>query len=106
MPSRSTGVRLGLGLSVLLVACTGPASLLQPSTPASPLSSPSASLRSSPAATTTSVPTCFDNGKGSLRPQGSMPAPGNFPAGSFMKTVFERGKLVVGARRTRCCSAI
>src|SRR5262249_22965443 len=66
-------------------------------TPASaPSSAPSPSFASSPAAITTSVPTCFDNGKGSLRPLGPLPAAGNFPPGSFMKTVFERGKLVVG----------
>lgn len=97
MTFRSTGLPVGLGLSVLLGACTGPVSLLQPSTPASaPSSAPSPSFASSPAAITTSVPTCFDNGKGSLRPLGPLPAAGNFPPGSFMKTVFERGKLVVG----------
>lgn len=97
MSIRSTGLTVALGLSVLVGACTGPVSLLQPSTLASaPPSQPSPSSASSPAANAAPLPTCFDNGKGSLRPQGPLPAPGNFPAASFMRTVFERGKLVVG----------
>src|SRR5215467_1806146 len=94
MPSRSTGLTMVFGLSVLMGACTGPVSLLQPATPASAPPSPSAA--SSPSASAAVVPACFDNGKGSLRPQGPLPAPGNFPAASFMRSVHERGKLVVG----------
>src|SRR5262245_52592403 len=96
MTFRLTRLPVGLGLSVLLGACSGPVSLLQPSTPASVVSSPPPGVVSSPPTATASTPTCFDNGKGSLRPQGPLPVPGNFPGGSFMKTVFERGKLVVG----------
>ena len=32
----------------------------------------------------------------SLRPAGSMPAPGEMPAGSYMRTIQDRGRLVVG----------
>jgi polar amino acid transport system substrate-binding protein len=32
----------------------------------------------------------------SLRPTGSLPAPGHMPAGSFMRTIQDRGRLIVG----------
>ena len=49
------------------------------------------------AATTTTPPTsdCGDF-TASLRPQGSLPAPNQMPAGSYMRTIQERGHLVVG----------
>ncbi len=32
----------------------------------------------------------------SLRPQGTLPAPGHMPAGTFMRTIQDRGRLIVG----------
>ncbi|GAA2509074.1 glutamate ABC transporter substrate-binding protein [Winogradskya humida] len=36
------------------------------------------------------------NPRASLRPQGALPAPGNMPAGTFMKTIQDRGYLTLG----------
>ena len=88
---------LTLALTFVVVGCAAPAPLVRPpasaSTPASiPSSSPSA-----PAATSLD-PGCGDP-TASLRPQSPLPAPGSFPAGSFMKTIFDRGSLVVGVSR-------
>lgn len=49
------------------------------------------------AATTTTTPTadCGDP-TASVRPQGSLPAPNQMPVGSYMRTIQERGHLVVG----------
>ncbi|WP_306205135.1 glutamate ABC transporter substrate-binding protein [Actinoplanes sp. RD1] len=46
---------------------------------------------SSAAATTTSC-----NPKASLRPPGELPEPGKMPAGSYMRTIQDRGKLTLG----------
>jgi polar amino acid transport system substrate-binding protein len=43
----------------------------------------------------TTAPACA-NATASLRPQGPLPAPGAMPAGSFMATIQQRGRLVVG----------
>ncbi len=43
----------------------------------------------------TTAPACA-NPTASLRPQGALPAPGAMPAGSFMATIQQRGRLVVG----------
>jgi polar amino acid transport system substrate-binding protein len=43
----------------------------------------------------TTAPACTD-ATASLRPQGPLPAPGAMPAGSFMATIQQRGRLVVG----------
>jgi polar amino acid transport system substrate-binding protein len=40
-------------------------------------------------------PNCGDP-TASLRPQGSLPAPGRMPAGTFMRTIQDRGRLIVG----------
>ena len=43
----------------------------------------------------TTAPACTTPAA-SLRPQGALPAPGAMPAGSFMATIQQRGRLVVG----------
>ena len=60
----------------------------------SALATPAATL---PAKTPTSgaEPKCGDPTR-SLRPVGTLPAPGRMPAGSFMRTIQERGRLVAG----------
>ncbi|MCY1145002.1 glutamate ABC transporter substrate-binding protein [Actinoplanes sp. Pm04-4] len=40
------------------------------------------------------APAC--NPRASLRPAGSLPKPGNMPAGSYMATIQERGRLILG----------
>jgi polar amino acid transport system substrate-binding protein len=92
---------LALGGCLLLGACGLP-SLVQPGLTASaarPTSAAAASPPPAPAPSTAPAPTCADNGKASLRPQGSVPAPGSFPAGSFMKTIYDRGKIVIGVSK-------
>jgi len=87
---------LALAAYGLLGACSLP-SLVQPALTASaatPTASPSSAAAPAPAAPP--PPSCPDNGKASLRPQGSPPAPGSFPSGTFMKTIFDRGRLVIG----------
>lgn len=94
---RRTMLTVVLGVSILLGACAAPVALVQPPAPAAaPSPSPSPSSSPSPAGSPAPVVTCADNGKASLRPQGPAPAPGNFPAGSFMKTIYDRGRFVVG----------
>ncbi|HMG27509.1 MAG TPA: ABC transporter substrate-binding protein, partial [Acidimicrobiia bacterium] len=50
-----------------------------------------------PATTTTTTPTsdCGDP-TASLRPQGSLPPPNQMPDGTYMRTIQQRGHLVVG----------
>lgn len=45
---------------------------------------------------TTTTPTCSYNPVASLRPQGPLPAPGNMAAGTYMATIEQRGRLIVG----------
>lgn len=47
----------------------------------------------------TTAPGCA-NPTASLAPQGAQPAPGNMPAGSFMATIQNRGRLIVGVDQT------
>ena len=87
---------LALVVCGLLGACSLP-SLVQPTLPASaatPTSSPATAP--APASSSAPPPSCPDNGRASLRPQGSQPAPGSFAAGTFMKTIYDRGRLVIG----------
>lgn len=51
---------------------------------------------SAPAAATTTPPGDCADPTASLRPQGPMPAPNQMPAGTYMRTIQERGYLVVG----------
>jgi polar amino acid transport system substrate-binding protein len=53
--------------------------------PAQPASPPSS----------TAAPNCGDP-TASLRPRGPLPAPGRMPAGTFMRTIQDRGHLIVG----------
>jgi polar amino acid transport system substrate-binding protein len=62
------------------------------------VASPRPSPASSPSPAATAGGPCGDPAA-SLRPQGALPAPGVFPAGSFMRTIHDRGRLVVGVAR-------
>jgi polar amino acid transport system substrate-binding protein len=52
-----------------------------------------------PASPPTTAPSCA-NPTASLAPQGALPAPGTMPAGSFMATIQQRGRLIVGVDQT------
>ena len=92
----------GLALGVLLTACSVP-SLSSPPTAAPPTPAASGQAAAPPAPSAPASPPprqaapagCGD-ATASLRPDGALPRPGAFAAASFMKTVFDRGKLVVG----------
>lgn len=85
---------LAVGVVAVLVGC-GAANQSAAGTPipATPR------LAASPAPTAAASAT-LDQGCGdptaSLRPQGPLPAPGNLPGGSYMKTISERGRLILG----------
>jgi polar amino acid transport system substrate-binding protein len=53
--------------------------------PAAPASTPGSTV----------TPSCGDP-TASLRPRGPLPAPGRMPAGTFMRTIQDRGRLIVG----------
>lgn len=50
------------------------------------------------AAQAPSPPPC--DAQASLRPQGPLPPPGQMPAGTFMRTIQDRGRLIVGVDQT------
>jgi polar amino acid transport system substrate-binding protein len=78
-------------MALALGACGGAPEARSAPPPASGVSGAAAPSPSpSPAAAT------CGNATGSLRPDGPAPAPGTFPQGTFMRTVQDRGKLVVG----------
>lgn len=88
---------LALAVNALLASCSAP---VQPATPPPTAVAPTASPSPSPSASVASTP---DPGCGdptaSLRPQGSLPAPGSFPPGSYMKSIYDRGSMVAGVSR-------
>ena len=87
--TRTRPVLAAAAAAVLLLAggCSGDSS--PPPTPARP--SASAPPAGPGAAADTSC-----NPRASLRPSGSLPAPGRMPAGSYMATIQQRGRLVLG----------
>ena len=90
-------VPLLVGLALLGAACAGSGSQVSPSLFA-PVTT--TTTTTAPSAAATPTPGCTGGTHGtvveSTRPPASMPAPGNMPAGSFMKTIQDRGKLIVG----------
>ncbi|GIE31465.1 ABC transporter substrate-binding protein [Actinoplanes italicus] len=85
--------RIGLVMSVLLVtgltACTD----ASPETPrAAPSNAPATTAPASAAPQTCDPRTSF-------RPQGAQPAAGKMPAGSHMKTILDRGRLILGTNQ-------
>ena len=84
---------LGLVLGLFAAACTGQAA--PPPPPRTP----------GPGTAAVSPPPAADTGCGnpaaSLRPAGPLPAPGDMPAGSFMRTIQDRGHLVAGVSGDR-----
>jgi polar amino acid transport system substrate-binding protein len=60
-----------------------------------PASAPSPAPTSPAAAT----PATNDDVTASMRPPASMPPPGNMPAGSYMRTIQDRGQLIAGVRQ-------
>ena len=91
---------LGLVAAVTLVAaCSSagaydPTPLYTPSATASPSATPSPSASPSPAPTGTDVVTA--NCLASYEPLEPMPAPGAMPAGSTMREIQQRGRLIAG----------
>jgi polar amino acid transport system substrate-binding protein len=88
-------VRAALVVTVLaataaLAGCSGDTSPL-PVTPDRPRAD---ATTPAPGGDKPAPPAC--NPRASLRPTGSLPAPGNMPAGSYMATIQERGRLVLG----------
>jgi polar amino acid transport system substrate-binding protein len=75
-----------LALLALLAGCRGttPTAALAPQAP------PGAQVTPSPA------PASCGNVVASLRPPATLPAPGQMPAGSYMRTIQDRGRLVAG----------
>ncbi|MCW2804279.1 MAG: polar amino acid transport system substrate-binding protein [Propionibacteriaceae bacterium] len=60
-----------------------------PLPPAAPSSSPGSTASSAP-------PAQCSNALASYQPSGSLPAPGRMPAGSYMRTIQDRGRLIAG----------
>ena len=83
----TVGALLAVGLLALLVACSsGPRAAPGPAAPPAATPAPSPS----PAAANCGNPTA------SLRPPAALPAPGAMPAGTYMRTIQDRGRLVAG----------
>src|SRR6266700_3618221 len=85
-----------LALAVLLLGCTASAPYGSARNAAAP--PPATALSPSAAPTAAGVAadgTCGDP-TASLRPQGPLPAAGTFPASSYMRTIHDRGRLIVG----------
>jgi polar amino acid transport system substrate-binding protein len=79
------GVATLLALGIL-GACTAPTRTATSAPPAAAV----AQATPSPSAATCTNPTA------SLRPPAAMPAPGQMPAGSYMRTIQDRGRLIAG----------
>lgn len=94
--NRSLLAVMALLTSGLMLACTSTSDhVLQTSLDA--LATPTATSTSA-AAPAPSPPPC--DAQASLRPQGPLPAPGQMPAGTFMRTIQDRGRLIVGVDQT------
>jgi polar amino acid transport system substrate-binding protein len=86
---------LAVVLVVALVACAGGGHTVSPSLFA-PLSSPT-TVPAPSVSTPPATAGCTDqNVVASAPPPASMPPPGDMPAGTFMRTIQDRGKLIVG----------
>jgi len=87
---------LGLGL----LGCAGSSGDDAPQLPPGAVTLPAAQLtpNASAPASSSSKPDSQGcaNVTASLRPQGPLPAPGDMPAGTFMRTIQQRGRLIAG----------
>lgn len=75
-----------------------PVGVASPVTKASPVSSPASSPVAAAASSPSASPAAGDV-TASVRPPATMPQPGNMPAGSYMRTIQDRGQLVAGVRQ-------
>jgi polar amino acid transport system substrate-binding protein len=87
-----------LSVAILVTsACAGGGKTVSPSLFAPLTTTPTTAA---PASNTPATPGCTEGTNGnvvaSTPPPGSMPTPGNMPPGTFMHTIQERGKLIVG----------
>jgi polar amino acid transport system substrate-binding protein len=92
MSTRTRILAAAVAAAALAASCAGSVRLQ----PAAQGQVPDISAPAAPA-----TPTCTDAQKAedatrSYAPDGPLPAPGSFPAGSTMKEIFDRGKLIVG----------
>lgn len=82
---------------ILAAACAGPGSQVDPSLFLPPTTT---STSVPPAGASAPTPGCTPGTSGtvveSTRPPAAMPAPGQMPAGTFMRRIQDRGRLVVG----------
>ena len=91
---RATALAAAMALVAALGGCTGPVSHRE-GAPLAPPASPSAAP-ATPGPAATPDTSCGD-ATASLRPQpGPLPAPGAFPAGSQVRAIYDRGKLIAG----------
>jgi polar amino acid transport system substrate-binding protein len=90
-----------VAVSLLASACSLPPpvavrSLARPTATPSPAPSPPG-----PSAQRTTGPNACGDATRSLRPEGPLPEPGSFPQGSFMRRIYDRGRLVAGVSQDR-----
>lgn len=88
---------LGLVVALGVTACAGAGSQVSPALFAPPSST---TTTAAPSAATPATPGCTEGTTGnvveSTAPPGTMPAPGAMPAGSYMASIFQRGRLLAG----------
>jgi polar amino acid transport system substrate-binding protein len=86
-----------LAAAVVVAGCAGSGSQVSPAVFAPPSTT---STTAAPSPPTPATPGCTEGSGGtvveSTRPPAPMPAPGEMPAGSFMRTIQQRGRLIVG----------
>jgi polar amino acid transport system substrate-binding protein len=92
---------IALAGGLLLAGCGLPSLSRVPAASPSPahvsLGAPTPGVGNSPVPISSQAPTVqCGNATASLRPAGPLPAPGSFPSGTFMRTITDRGRLVVG----------
>jgi polar amino acid transport system substrate-binding protein len=85
------------GVALVASACAGAGSQVSPGVFSPPSTT---STTAAPAAATPATPGCTEGTSGnvveSTPPPAAMPTPGDMPAGSYMRTIEDRGRLIAG----------